>query len=180
MLRWFVAPPLILLALAAAAMAQPEFPFQAVWIYLPDSGAALTTTCDGPLPIPDGRIVRVYWDADSDGVDLTDPIAPLCDVPPQCEEGPPGTFNFNEFPMNGAAVGLGAGYFYADYGMDSHGAMPDPPRYYLRIYEPDGVNFIWTSAVKTMTSGFQEVLLRHSDWTCGSGGPQCMVRDEHE
>lgn len=177
MLRWFAVPAL-LLCLVPCVFAEG---FSAFWIYIDSPGGPpLTTTCNGATPIPDGRIVRIFWDQDGDGADLQDPIAPLCNVPPLCEDGPAATFNLNEFTFNGAAVNIGEGYFYTEYGFDSHGEMPDPPRYFLRVYEPDGVNFIWTTTVKTMQPGLQEIYLTPADWTCGLDGPRCTVRNEHE
>ncbi|MDD5087672.1 MAG: hypothetical protein PHI18_02585 [bacterium] len=58
--------------------------------------------------------------------------------------------------------------------------LPPNTSYYLRVYEPDGTTVLWTSTVKTMASGPQEVTWTRSEWTCGAGGPQCIVRDEQE
>lgn len=178
MARWLAVLAILLLALVTSASAQG---FTVFWVYASDGGnPPLTTTCGGGTPLEDGRVVRVFWDVDSDGPDITDPLAPLCDVPPLCEEGPGGTMNYNEFTVNGTALEMGAGYFYTEYGMDSHGVLPEPPRYYLRIYEPDGLNYLWTSSVETLSAGFQEIYFSFSDWTCGAGGPQCTVRNEQE
>ena len=180
MVRWLAGLAAVLLVLTASAFAQP---FSAQWIYVSDLGApALTTTCppQGTTPIPDGRIVKIFWDSNGNGPDLTDPQPTVCTDPPLCEQGPIGTVNYNQFTMNGTANGYGPGYFLTDYNFNSVNVMPDPPRYYLRIYELDGVNFLWTSRVFTLTSGAQEIWLSQSDWTCGRGGPQCVVRDEHE
>jgi hypothetical protein len=167
----------LLLVIATSAFAQP---FYATWSYRPENGAALTTACNGATPIPDTWVVKIYWDVDSDGPDLTDPMPTICDVPPECETGPNGTINFNQFAMNGVSIFGVAGYFETEWVFLSAAILPDPPRYYLRIYDPGSGNFLWTSTVKTLTSGLQEVNTVRADWTCGTGGPQCMVRDEHE
>jgi hypothetical protein len=176
MLRWF-AVLAVSLVLSSFAVAQE---FNATLVYAPVDGAALTTTCEGATPIPDGRLIKIFWDVDSDGPDLTDPQPTICDVPPDCEGGPAGTVNFNRFAMNGTAMFSEAGYFYSDMDFTSIAQLPNPPRYYLRVYESDTTNFLWTSTVKTLVSGPQVVEFQRSDWTCGAGGPQCIVRDEHE
>jgi hypothetical protein len=155
--------------------------FAALLLYVPVDGLPLYTTCTGSTPIPDGRVVKIFWDVDSDGPDLTDPQPTVCDQPPECDTGPMGTVNLNQFPFNGAELGYGAGYFETDPYFVMVASMPDPPRYYLRIYESDGVTLLWTSPVIVLQSGVQDVHLGpRSSWTCGTGGPQCLVRDEHE
>lgn len=178
MLRRIALASALLLIFSMSAFAQG---FNALWVYIPDyGGAPLTTTCGGSTPIPDGRIVKIFWDVDSDGVDLTDPQPTVCNNPPLCEDGPVGTVSLNEFTMNGA-VYYSAGYFYQDMVFASVGVIPTPPRYYLRVYDVDGTTVLWTSSVQTLnTSDFTELNLLQSDWTCGSTGPQCVVRDEHE
>lgn len=180
MLRWFVLSAALLLLFAVPVLAQDLF--QAQFTYIPDfpGNDPLTTTCQGSTPIPDGRIIKIFWDSDSDGPDLTDPQPTICDAPPLCEGGPAQTVNFNEFPINAAEWEYPAGYFLASTYFSCNLSMPTPPRYYLRIYETDGTTVLWTSTTKTLTTGLQEINLLRSDWTCGSGGPQCLVRDEHE
>lgn len=177
MVRWLAVTSLLLLFLAPTAFGQ----FTALLNYAPENGAPLTTVCSGSTPLPDGRIIRIFWDVDSDGPDITDPLAPLCEAPPVCEDPAPGTVNFNQFTMNGTEVELGAGYFYtAPLSFNSFLGLPNPSRFYLRIYEADGTNILWTSVVKTIADGYQEVNFVRADWTCGATGPQCIVRDEHE
>ena len=86
----------------------------------------------------------------------------------------------NQFTMNGTAVEIGAGYFYQEGSFSSVLQSPVPPRFYLRIYEADGTNILWTSVVKTIGDGYQEIPFTRAEWTCGTVGPQCIVRDEHE
>ncbi|HEY3295031.1 MAG TPA: hypothetical protein VGL38_06315 [bacterium] len=180
MVRWFAGIATLLLLLTVTASAQP---FSATWIYISDGGnAALTTACppQGTTPIPDGRIVKIFWDSNNNGPDLVDPQPQVCIDPPDCIDGPPGSVNYNQFQMNGTAGGYGAGYFVTDNpNFASSGVTPDPSRYYLRIYQPDGVTVLWTSRAFTITTGAQEIWMQQSDWTCGTG-PQCVVRDEHE
>jgi hypothetical protein len=88
--------------------------------------------------------------------------------------------NFNQFTFNGVDMGYGAGYFDTDPLFQMAFSMPDPARYYLRAYESDGVTLLWTSTVKILTPGVQDVHFQRNEWTCGTGGPQCLVRDEHE
>jgi hypothetical protein len=178
MSRWFVVFALLLLIPAGSLFAQG---FVVTWGYIPDDGGtALTTSCSGSTPIPDGRIVRIFWDTDSDGPDLTDPQPPLCENPPDCAGSTITTVNYDHFAMTGNADGYGPGFFWTDPGFFSVDALPSPPRYYLRIYDVDGTTVLWTSVVKTFAVGYQEVRLVRSDWVCGAGGPQCVVRDAHE
>ena len=180
MVRWFAGLAALLFLVTVSAWAQP---FSAAWIYAPDFGAApLTTTCppQGTTPIPDGRLVKIFWDANSNGPDTTDVQPTVCIDPPNCLQGPNGTVNYNQFTLNGQSQGLGAGYFYPYPNFTSAFTLPDPPRYYLRVYDTDGVTVLWTTRVYTLAIGPQEIWIQQSDWTCGSGGPQCVVRDEHE
>jgi hypothetical protein len=43
----------------------------------------------------------------------------------------------------------------------------------------DGTTILWTSAVKTLAAGYQEIYFTYAEWTCGSN-PTCVVHDEHE
>ena len=177
MSRWILLLSALCLLTAASAFGQG---FSVIWYYLPHNGTPLTTICEGGVPIPDGYVVKILWDDDSDGADLDDSLAILCDSPPLCEEGPVGTVNRNQFLMNGqAAMGL-AGYFAMESGFASVGALPNPPRYFLRLYEADGVTPLWTSNVYTLSTGAQEIFITQADWGCGGAGPQCIVIDEQE
>jgi hypothetical protein len=167
----------LLLIVVTSASAQG---FIASLNYTNEGGAPLTTVCNGSTPIPDGWVVKIYQDIDSDGPDLTDPQATLCTDPPLCEAGPNGTVDFNQFTTNGVGMLGLAGYFQTEYYFQSANTMPATPIYYLRIYDPVSGNFLWTSTVRTLVSGPQDVNYTRSDWTCGTGGPQCVVRDEHE
>ena len=177
MLRRFVLAVATVLLFSVSAWAQG---FTAQLIYSTEDGLPLSTTCIGSTPIPDGRMIKIFWDVDSDGPDLTDPQPTVCDVPPECETGPVTTVNYNQFAFNGTNMGYGAGYFDTDPLFQMLTNMPNPPRYYLRVYESDGVTLLWTSAVKVVEQGIQDIHFPRNEWTCGTGGPQCLVRDEHE
>ena len=182
MTRWIIAVAAILMLCASASFGQG---FVASISYFgppayPDS-PPLTTVCDGATPIPDGRIIKIFQDRFPFGQDPTDLQPVVCNTPPDCETGPAGTVNFNEFTMNGTASGLGAGYFATSRAFKSSGEVPPGSHnYYLRIYETDGVTVLWTSSLFWLGQGFQEINLGSWDWTCGQGGPQCMVVDETE
>lgn len=167
----------MLLLLSASAFAQG---FSALFYYIPESGTPLVTTCGGGTPIPDGRLVKIFHDTNNNGPDATDPQATLCAAPPACDGGPAGTVNFNSFTMNGTVQGIGAGYFFTDIAFTSSGSVPANPFFYLRVYELDGTTVLWTSTVKTLIAGPQDISFVQADWTCGATGPQCVVIDETE
>ncbi|HEY3295063.1 MAG TPA: T9SS type A sorting domain-containing protein [bacterium] len=154
---WMVA--LAILALTAFASAQN---FVAC-IY--DDSLTLTTTCGGSTPLPEGTMMTVYYDANSNGPDSTDHPGTVCDQPPDCPSGPPGTLNMNQSPINGVAQGIGAGMFLTDPCLTSSGITPSPARYYLVInYPANNPTIKWTSEVFTVAVGPQDVRLVH--WTC--------------
>lgn len=177
MLRWVILTASLFLILNTCAFGQG---CSVDWYYIPENGSPLTTVCQGGTPVPDGYPIWVMWDANSNGPDISDLPADTCDVPPLCEGGPVGTTNYNEFPFNGSS-GIGSpGYFLTESSFQTTGALPGPPRFYLRVYEADGVTPLWTSIVYTVVTGPQEFFIPQSDWTCGAGGPQCVVIDEQE
>lgn len=164
--------------LSASAFAQG---FNALFYYLSDNGTPLVTVCGGGTAIPDGRLVKIFHDTNNNGPDATDPQPTLCADPGNnCETGPSGTVNYNQFTLNGTFMGLGAGYFFTELPLISVGVVPANPFYYLRVYELDGTTVLWTSAVKTLVSGPNDVSYVQADWTCGATGPQCVVIDETE
>jgi hypothetical protein len=176
MTRWFALLAIALFAFAVASNAQ----ITASWNYYPPE-PPLTTTCGGATPIPDGTIVKIFWDQNGDGPDATDLQPPLCNDPPFCESQLPlGSVNFNQFPMNGSSSNGQAGTFSGESYMTTQGITPNPPRYYLRIFQPDGITPLWTSVVKTLVPGIQDINFIASEWVCGSGGPQCVVVNEQE
>jgi hypothetical protein len=173
---------LILLTMALGATSAFSQPFQVTMGYLSGgTNTPLTTTCGGATPLPDGRVIKLFWDTDSDGPDATDPIAPLCSNPPDCETGPAGTLNINQWTTNGVSIAEGAGYWYTlTSSINSAQSLPSPSRFYVRIYEADGTTVLWTSIAYTFVSGPQDIATIRADWTCGASGPQCIVVDEHE
>jgi hypothetical protein len=182
MTRWTIALAAILMLLASAAFGQ-GFVYTISYFGPPDypDSPALTTTCNGATPLPDGRIIRIFQDIAPFGPDPTDPQPVVCADPPNCENGAFGTVNFNQFTTNGVASGYGQGYFYTARTWFSVGGIPTGSRnYYIRIYEPDGTTVIWTSATFFVLSGPQEYNFVPEEMTCGQGGAQCMVIDETE
>jgi hypothetical protein len=73
-----------------------------------------------------------------------------------------------------------AGYFSPFVAFLTVAGLPNPPLFYLRIYEADGVTPLWTSVVYTLFAGPQEIFIPASNWSCGAGGPQCVVLDAQE
>ncbi len=176
MRRWFISAAFLFLFYNVAAYAQATV----FWYYLPENGTPLTTVCQGGVPIPDGRSVSVMWDGNDNGPDVSDVPADTCQITPCCEGCPPRSSNFNHFPFNGTGSGVGAGYFITDYGFSVIGELDVPSKYYLRIYDVDGVTALWTSVVYTVGPGPQEFFIPQSDWTCGAGGQSCIVLDAQE
>ncbi|MCB1061260.1 MAG: hypothetical protein KDB65_13645 [Calditrichaeota bacterium] len=173
--RWIVPVfALALLFVSQLAMAQ----FNAIVVQAPPA-SALTTTCEGSTPIPDGALIKIFLDADSDGPDMDDPQPTVCTDPPDCQV-PFGAVNFNEFTMNGVALAIGTGYFGTEPPFSCTTTIPGTGRFYLRVYEPDNTTVLWTSTVFTVQTGLQEIYFSDIDWTCGSTGPQCTVIDESE
>jgi hypothetical protein len=130
----------------------------------------LTTRCEGTVPLPDGTPVLIYWDANSNGPDPADVLAPLCDAPPDCPTGPPGTHNLNTFPLNGEAVGMPGG-FLSDPCFLSVARIPSPARYYLVISYLDvedsiGYTVRYISNVLTFTVPGVPQDFETGPWTC--------------
>ncbi|MBU0510060.1 hypothetical protein KKH27_14645 [bacterium] len=124
----------------------------------------LHTSCDGTEPLPDGVMLKIFWDRDSDGPDDEDPQPPLCDDPPMCLNGPSRTVNYIEFPINGQALEIGAGLFYAETYLVTTGDMLIPNRFYVRIYCSNG-RVLYTSQVVDVPGGPSEQEL---NFTCDS------------
>jgi hypothetical protein len=102
----------------------------------------LDSVCQGSgHPLADGTPIYVFSDVNANGPDSTDPLARLCEDPPDCGGGAWGTVSANQFEVNGNSpvLGLGPGLFYTDPGlfapMRSQGQ--DVLRLYLRICLPD-------------------------------------------
>ena len=176
-MRWYILIASVLLFINAPAFSQG---CSVYWYYMPENGSPLTTVCQGGVPIPDGYEIKIMWDADSDGPDVEDTPAQLCIDPPLCEQGPPGSANINTILFSGEEFFGQGGYFIPERGFQTTGMLQTPPRYYLRIYEADGITPLWTSVVYTVVAGPQDIICLQSEWSCGAGGPQCVVIDEQE
>ena len=122
-------------------------------------------------PMPDGSaLISLFWDNNGNGPDPSDV------QPTQSDTLCYGCVNFNGFQMNGEMLGVGPGYFstQADGHTVSLGIIPDNPpdlpRYYWRINaDLNGDSVCWTSSVFTFTTGYEDVYLAASDWTCTTG-----------
>ncbi len=176
MARWtFLAILICFATLQSAAYAQG---FNMAFQHF-EPASPLTTTCGGNIGIPDGTVIKIFQDVDNDGPDLEDPQPVVCIDPPDCVT-PFDAVNFNQFTFNGVYFELGPGYFVTETLLTCSATIPANARYYLRIYEPDGVTVLWTSSVATAVVGYQEVNYTDADWTCGASGPRCTVIDETE
>jgi len=148
----------------------PDAPQVPSSVTLFDTSQVLVTECGGTTPIPDSVMIEIFWDRNSNGPDSTDPQPPLCDNPPDCpNELPPFTVNMIEFPVNGVAVGLGAGHFYQERNFATAGDVLRPNRFYGRIYCSDG-NVLYTSDVIDVPAGLSEREM-HFHCTPCSGAP---------
>lgn len=125
-------------------------------------GFAVPSRCDlQSAPMPDGVPIYIYQDADGDGPDATDPLAPICGT------GTPGfrCFNYNTWPINGVELegwGLLPGQFY----YYEHAAVLENPtllRYYIRviyarIVGSDSIRTVWTcNNVATLNTEYQDI-----------------------
>jgi hypothetical protein len=172
--------------LAAALLVLANFSFgqgiSVIWYYLPEEmggGPALTSgpLCGQGQPLPDGTWIEIRWDQNGNGQDPTDPLPPLCNNPPNCADGPTGTFNRQGFAMNGAGQGLGAGWFAQEGAFNSVGALPNPSRFYLVVRCPDGTVH-YQSSVATPGVGANEYFLTGGDWGCFPCVPSCNPTQE--
>ena len=156
-----------LLVLAAALLMLCSLSFAQNFVAcIFDDGYQLRDACTNGAPLPDGTVGVIYYDADSNGPSANDLPATVCDNPPDCPSGPPGTVNFNTFHINAGDWGLDAGEFLMDPCFTSSGLTPSPARYYIVITAANGLK--WTSPVMTMSVGPQDIDLT-TGWTCVPG-----------
>ncbi|MCC6477358.1 hypothetical protein IT157_09925 [bacterium] len=117
--------------------------------------------CDQGLnkgtPIPDGSVVKVYWDLNGNGPDEKD-FQPA--IGSEAEN-----VNWNTYVINSDSLIKVKGMIATDPGFCVVGLLPDVPRYYFRICL-DGKSL--TSDVFTLVSGLQEFNLKN--WYVG---PAC-------
>ena len=120
---------LVFVSAAGLAMGQPCI---LTLEYLPPQ-PPLADSCLNGLPFADhAATIQVVWDSAGNGPDLTDPLFPLCNDPPTCDSGPPGTTNFNQFEFDGEEQGFGPGYFVSPLDFEISRPFPNPPLIYLR------------------------------------------------
>ncbi|MCX6601412.1 MAG: hypothetical protein NT025_07605 [bacterium] len=134
------------------------------------SESPLMTECGGSVPIPDGVMVKLFWDRNGNGPDNSDQPPPLCDHPLECDDGPAGTVNIIEFAFNGLTSGLGPGMFYSDPGLVTQGDVLDPNRFFARIYCMDG-NVLYTSNWVEPPSGVSDAVLHFDCDSSCNGAP---------
>ncbi|MBI5058670.1 hypothetical protein HZB60_02675 [candidate division KSB1 bacterium] len=134
------------------ALSEPLFPSAAIFY----TEQVLTTQCDNSIPLSDGILVKIFWDANGNGADAADLQPPICPNAPSCEGDGPGYVNINELPINGERLaGLDPGTFYAE---DVFNTTMDefvPNLFYGRIYCADG-DVLWTSRVIDLPGGPSE------------------------
>jgi hypothetical protein len=177
MVRWSLFLVVVILLFCVQAFGQTA---SASWQYGTSGGTPLDTTCSGPVHIPDGWLIKIFWDSDSSGVDPSDPQPTLCAAPPTCTGGPNQTCNYNRFYFNGTALGTGPGYFGTVTNF-RYNSLPPRPMFYLRVYSPaDTVHEIWTSTIKRLNTGIQTFSFVRANWTCTPQTPQCTVKNASE
>ena len=148
---------------------QAAHPIHTPSIIIFENTEPLYTECGGNVPIPDGVMVRLFWDRNGNGPDDADEPPPLCDDPPMCEYGPARTVNIIEFPINGVETTMGPGMFTSNPGLATIFDMLIPNRYYARIYCADG-NVLYTSNVIEPAGGLTDAYLTFDCTPC-SGAP---------
>ena len=144
-----------ILAFAGVALAQDGVR----WFWFNDGEdppeMPLLDSC-GFLPVPDGTVVSIFWDQNSDGPDPNDPQPPLCNNPPDCWDGPAGTVNFIDFQMDGPG-----GYFTSPV-FRMIGAST-PPRFFLRVCYGSS---LWQSSVVTIVPGLHQIVPSLYSFAC--------------
>jgi len=106
--------------------------FAVAWIDIEHPLRASTVEgCEAGEPLADGWWVEIHQDVDGDGPDAEDPMPAAGDQP--------GNVNFNQFQINGVALGIGPGTFYTDPAWSSVGSPPPGPNnWYLVVRCADG------------------------------------------
>lgn len=150
----------------ASEAADPLEPSTAI---LYNDQQVLTTACVDGTPLQDGVMVKLFWDNDGNGPDNDDPQPTLCNHPPECDDGPAGTANYNELPINGVEVELGAGLFYGMRSFTTLGDLASPSRYFGRIFCADG-QVLWESDIIEIHGGYGEYAMTFHCTVC-EGGP---------
>ncbi len=126
--------------------------------------------CSGPaarLPLPDGTPVYLFLDPNSTGPDPSDPLAPLCNNPPECADGPALTWNINQFAINSDVSGA-AGTFYCENYLSIIAANLLPNRLFLRVYYPNRAEWttMYTSPIFANGADGANVEYEVTTWVC--------------
>jgi hypothetical protein len=135
----------------------------------------LRDICEVGTPYGDGAAtILIYWDADSDGPDADDQLATMCNNPPLCPDGPAGSVNYNQFPINGEAQLGEPGLFITEVNFTSSLVVPQPARYWFGIRCSDGL-LHYATGIHVLSSGPHEEAV--TDWQCVAptcGGQPCV------
>jgi hypothetical protein len=92
-------------------------------------------------------------------------------------------WNYNQFPVNGAAFQNMPGTFATEIALGCRGRLegtytPDPAlpfRIYLEILHPNGIDVLWQSELRTLNYGLQDFRLRADSWICNSSSSNCIL-----
>ncbi len=136
-------------AVPASPLDEIANPTQAIFF----TEQVLTTSCDSDIPLADGTNILVMWDADNDHeYSAGDRQPTVCLNPEDCGFQ---TVNFNQFALNGVAIGLGPGTFMTDPAFTTVGEHLEPSRFYLEIRCSDG-NVLWRSEMVDIPDGLSD------------------------
>lgn len=153
-----VSTVIMLLTLGNVAFGEALIEFQFGWDH------PLTENCAlGGQPVPDGRLVQIFWDENANGPDAADQPWPLNNC------------NFNADSLNGWDIGgqPGAYYSYWPYHIYTEAwrvwNVPSAPanRFFVKVYCANNTTPQYVSRAQTITSGsgqFYEFVW--SDFTC--------------
>ncbi|MCC6476802.1 T9SS type A sorting domain-containing protein [bacterium] len=130
-------------------------------VLLYSSEQLITDACEGGDFVPDGTVIKVFWDANGNGPDTTDAQPVEGAGPMEC--------NFNQFTVNGAGFGLPGGFF-TETAFSIPTGVPDSPSYYLKICL-DANELQWVTDTFVVSAGLQERIFGNSlpeyvPWSC--------------
>jgi hypothetical protein len=170
-----------LLGLVIALLAVTSLSFAQAGMCVYDEVYPLTKHCTGGGGIPIDWPVWLMNDQNGNGwvsclAPDDDPLAPLCDQPPDCDTGPPGTLN-RQYMLMGEGTGT-AGTFASDPCILATGMYPTYGSFYFKVEycettvvaggDTTCVHCIrWLSRVFQMPTFIDDIFLTTtSDWTC--------------